>query len=355
MTEQLGALSVAAVIFAGLVLLSSLLLLYPLQLILVHTLIETPYAAANNVSAVHGYGLAPSKDNEEQAEPLTAGIEDNDAPVRTTCAIDTMHTRTLFTAWANLRSCGNRGLLRAIPAQLVYMIAHELILAALGGVHPVMQLMTRITSSDPTGTRFTFSPLIILSMVVVKGVILLPLDIVITRQIIGLPDEFSWLSHLKILISTVGLRALTPLILPQVLLASVPVLLRNLNAYLHFLVLRETTVQPGWYAFFGMLEVLWQIASLIFVVAPLQAVVYRAHTSVIAHMPAFSSFISYPNSYISPLAELHQIVEEERDISGTWYGRYTRFFKVLAVASTLMVVVLSLVLGLWLSSGLLSL
>lgn len=302
-------------------------------------LVETPYTGQETIAAGR-YAPAATKDEFESIlddETDVAGPSHPHIGTQTDqkYQITDLHTRNLFTAWANLRTAGLRGLSRAFTASIVYTLIHELLFAALGGRHPSAQLMDRVTSEDPSTIHFMFSPILIIIMVFTK-VLLIPLDVVITRQILGKPDSISFVGHFKSLISTVGMKALLPIVLPQILQSCVPMLLQDLSTWLHFLYLRETAVQPGWYAFFAIVEVVWRLLTFIFIQAPLTSVLYRAQTSVIAHLPKFESFVPYPTSYISPLSELKQIVEEEHYITGTWYGRYMRHFKIVLLVGIVM-------------------
>ncbi|CCG82743.1 protein of unknown function [Taphrina deformans PYCC 5710] len=340
---DLSASQLIATCFTATLLLAAALFTYPIQLILVHTLVETPFDAAQISASAH-YEVAPTKDDfdvpdevdERDLEPPTSGSSHEDGTSER--AIKSMHTRSILTAWANLQSVGFKGLFRAVPAQVVYTMTHELLFVMLGGMHPVMQLLNRLQSEDPANVKFSFSPLLIFTIILSK-VLLIPLGLVVMRQIIGKPDGSTWWGHLKTLVSTIGVKAMLPIVVPQVLKSGIPLLLQNATTFLHFLYLQETVVEPGWYAFFAILELVWQLFMLIFIISPLQAVLYRAQTSVLAHMPKFDAFVPFPTSYISPLAELKQIVEEERYISGTWYGRYLRAFRVIATTSVVIFVV----------------
>lgn len=302
-------------------------------------LVETPYTGQETVASGR-YAPAATKDEFESIlddEPEAVGPSHSNIHVENNqnFKIADLHTRNLFSAWANLRTAGIRGLSRAFTASIFYTLIHELLFAALGGQHPSAQLMARVTSEDPSTIHFMFSPMLIVIMVLTK-VLLIPLDVVITRQILGRPDPISFIGHFKTLISSVGMKALIPIVLPQVLQSCVPMLLQDLSTWLHFLYLRETAVQPGWYAFFAIVEIVWRLLTFVFIQAPLTSVLYRAQTSVIAHLPKFDSFIPFPDSYVSPLAELKQIVEEEQYITGTWYGRYLRHFKIVLMVGITM-------------------
>lgn len=329
---------------------TALCFIYPLQLIFIHTLIESPFEASGSHQS-GAYAPAPVKDD---FDIPTDGADEGDgthrAPVdsgssheeeSSPLAILTMHTRSVLAGWSNLRSFGVLGLFRALPAQIVYTCIYESLFLLFGGLHPLMQLLSRLHSEDPSRVSFVFSPLLMAAMMVLK-VFMIPMKLVVLRQVLGKPDSTTWVGHLKVLISQVGLTPMVVIIVPQILQSGVPLLLQNLNTFLHFLYLQETVVEPGWYAFFAVLEFVWQIFSYIFIVAPLNAVLYRAQCSVIAHMPKFDALVAYPISYISPLAELKQIVEEEMHISGTWYGRYWRSFKVIVTSSIILFVLLVL-------------
>lgn len=328
----------ASYVFASVLLVAAMLLMYPMQLILVHTLIETPFQDPD-ASRAAVYAPAPTKDDFDLPEdpvdvPQTVS-SDTEGPR----AIHSMQTRSFLSAWRNLQSAGLKGLFRAVSAQIIYALVYQSLFLLFGGLHPVMQLMNRIQSEDPADIKFSFSPILLVLMVLLK-VAMIPLGLVVTRQIIGKPDGTSWVGHLRILISSVGIKSMLPLVLPQVLRSGVPLLLQNLSTFLHFLYLQETVVEPGWYAFFAILELAWQLFSAVFIVIPLEAVLYRAQTSVIAHMPNFDAFVGFPTSYISPIAELKQIIEEEMYISNTWYGRYFRSFRVIVVSTIMLFVVL---------------
>lgn len=300
-------------------------------------LVETPYDGQETITAGR-YAPAATKDDFEAVADIPDAIGSSEYVAHDSSPsnfkITELHTRNLFSAWANLKTAGIRGLFRGFTASLVYGLIHELLFAALGGRHPSAQLMSRVTSEDPSAVHFIFSPMLILLMVITK-LILIPLDVVITRQILGRPDSTTFIGHFKALVSDVGMKALLPIVVPQILNSSVPMLLQDLSTWLHFLYLRETAVQPGWYAFFAIIEVFWRLSTFVFIQAPLTSVLFRAQTSVIAHLPKFESFIPYPVSYVSPLAELKQIVEEEQYITGTWYGRYLRHFKIVLMVGAL--------------------
>lgn len=342
MLNGASTISILGACLVGLIMTGTLLVLYPIELVLVHTLIETPYgdsglSASNRYTRV-GAGSDPTTAEHSTLESDLAPSLPCDQLPKERAAFRSMQTRSFFSAWANLKTSGVRGHFRAFPAQLIYFLCHELLFGLLGGVHPGVQLLNRVQSDDPSGVSFSFSPLLIVIMVLVK-ILLIPLDVIITRQIIGKPDKNTWFGLLYSLLSGVGLKALSPIILPQLLSSAIPLLLQNLTTWLHFLYLRETTVHPGYYALFAILELCWQLFTLSFIVTPLTAVLYRAQTSVISHMPEFDAFISYPASYISPLAELKQIVEEEQELTSTWYGRYLRSFKVVVCTSVMVFLV----------------
>lgn len=307
---------------------------YILQVVLRQTSVEVPSADGESWNMT-GYQIAPAKDDlEDISESAGLTLNEHD-PVVTSrgLTICSLRTRSICSALANLvNSAGLFGLFRAIPAQLCYLVIHDALCYCLRGGHPVTQILSRTIYVD---RRYNFSPALIIATVLIK-IILIPVDLVITRQIIGKPDKTTFIGLCRSVVNDLGIIGLAPMILPQILCYLVPTLLHNLATWLHFLLLEDfAAIHPGWLALIALFELCWQIFVLVFVSAPLALVLYQAHASGIAMLPPFDAFVSFSPSYKSPIAALRSISAEERNLGLTWHSRYLRYARVVALSSVL--------------------
>ena len=342
-------------LFANLILCcASYVICYPLRIVLAHTLIEIE--SPQHPSARTNSGYEPVMDDVHENSTIQAGTneecDEELSPLNqpTQPSVKLLHTRSIRTTLQNLKSVGLKGWFRAIPCQILYVMIHESLWLFLGGLHPTIQLMDRVRGDNQTTLRIFLKPVSILSMILLD-VLLIPLDIVITRQLIGKPDAETALGHIWGLVTDVKLSHLLPIVFPQLLCSSLPALLQRVPNYLHYQYLEATLDEPGPLIFFTIIAWLWQCLSCVLIEAPLQACLYRAQTSAIARLPRFESFIECSSHYSSPIASLKEISESERQLTGTWYGRYTRYFVVKAILMVAMSISvflsLALLVSLW--------
>lgn len=347
--------SMIIIVLSVLCLLVSLAIVYPLSILPARILIEIPKESTAQASSVR-YRLAsntPEIEGDTEANRLLRGSsEDGMADTETLNSLDPAKTFSIWQAWRKLWAHGPTSAFRALPAQAAYLLIYEATFIALGGSHTIMQILTNMADETSGTIHNQFSPLLIIGMVTMQ-VVLLPLDITITRQIIGEPDDLNLLDHLRCILFSVGGRALIPLIIPQVLHVLLSMLLQYLNLSLHKLYVEEYIDHLAVHVFLAITEIFWRLCTFMLFVVPVQAVLYRAESSFINIMPPFSSRIAYAATYTSLLQELRQIGEEELIVSGTRYGKYLRFFKVLLCISVILTITFAIVLFSWDSIGIL--
>ncbi|ORY84213.1 hypothetical protein BCR37DRAFT_391818 [Protomyces lactucae-debilis] len=324
-----------------------LFFMYPLYVISIHTLVEKPANAAtgaaqldeegaqNNAQSKHKFSNTRGASNEDDNDAFYA--DDRAALLQEDFAAEgegstIFVTASIRTAWDNLlKHCGKFGAFRALPALLCYTFISELLFAGLGGVRPTIQVARRMRSTDPKGCEYNFALAAYLVSVIVR-LLLIPLDVVITRQIVSKPDNTNFVGLCKTVLTTFKPADFSPIIVPTLVSMLLSSGLDNLRAQLHFTL--SSDPDSGWQALVGLLVNLLCI-SFYFFIAAIQALVYRSHMTIIARMPPASPLIRMPTSFAGIGQELLNLIQEERQISSFALGRFWRYFKIVFFAGLL--------------------
>jgi hypothetical protein len=241
------------------------------------------------------------------------------------------------------KECGLLGSFRALPAQIFAFFCSQAVFFAFGGASPLSQVAySLLRGHDIDSNSFAFSPIASLAMVSIR-LIFIPCDVIITRQIIGKPDNSNLLSLSKHLVQQCKIADFAPIIFPTLCSLVFSMMMDNTRAWLHFEFFSGSPTALS-VALACLTNIIYMFTY--FIMAPIQTLQLRSHLNVISRLPKFAPLIHTQRSYAGIGQELINLIQEERKISSTWYGRFLRWYKIWLYSGFLMFMTLLVVLPL---------